>query len=324
MRRNTGKVFVEVSKRDGEIVEKLYVHTSLLQDNRYKDIEMSESLVVGDEYCVKITSNGEYGNAVCCKWGKKRNEGSEFELNGKVVDGELSMQISYVVEEKVLPKQGEKDLVSIIIPCYNSAGYIKGTLGSIAKQTYKNIEVFIVDDGSDDVKETKAIAGRKKEFPVTFIELEENKGAPHARNKGFEKSNGEYVFFLDSDVSLYENCIEELVRGLKESEHSAYSYCSFIWGGKVMRGENFNVASLYSHNYISTMSLIRRQYFVGFDENIKRLQDWDMWITMAKKGYYGVFVEDVLFNAIERKGISSGGSMSWEEASAIVKEKHSI
>lgn len=96
--------------------------------------------------------------------------------------------------------QDLNNLVSVIMPSYNSEAYIKATIDSVIKQTYENWELIVIDDCSSDstleiVKEYARIDSR-----IRFIELTENKGAPAApRNIGIEKANGRWVALLDAD-----------------------------------------------------------------------------------------------------------------------------
>lgn len=99
-------------------------------------------------------------------------------------------------------------LVSVIIPLYNSENYISETLKSVYNQTYKNIEVIIVDDGSTD--NSFNVAQYIKQ-PNSIILKKNKKGASAARNFGLTKAKGKYIQFLDADDLLSEGKIEEQV-----------------------------------------------------------------------------------------------------------------
>ncbi|MBE5952587.1 MAG: glycosyltransferase family 2 protein [Lachnospiraceae bacterium] len=99
--------------------------------------------------------------------------------------------------------------VSIIIPVYNAELYLEKCLNSAFSQTYKNIEVIVVNDGSKDDSERICFKyKRNNNFIYTYIE---NSGVSNARNAGIEMSTGDYLFFLDGDDYIDENTIEELV-----------------------------------------------------------------------------------------------------------------
>lgn len=105
------------------------------------------------------------------------------------------------------------DLVSIIIPCFNRQSYLLTTLNSCLAQSYQNIEIIIVDDGSTD--ETFEIAQSfAREFDSTTVLRTENRGQCSARNIGLQVAKGKYVKFLDSDDLLLPNTIEDQIRDL--------------------------------------------------------------------------------------------------------------
>ncbi|WP_051367449.1 glycosyltransferase family 2 protein [Hamadaea tsunoensis] len=116
--------------------------------------------------------------------------------------------------------KGDGVLVSVIVPCHNSAKTIALCVESVLAQTHPAVELIVVDDaGTDD---TAAIAGR---YPCTVVRLERNGGAGIARNRGVAASRGEIVFFLDSDVALAPDAVANAVRVLTEDPE-----CGAAWG----------------------------------------------------------------------------------------------
>lgn len=100
--------------------------------------------------------------------------------------------------------------VTVIIPAYNAELYIKETVDSVIKQTYKNLEIIIVDDGSKD--STGIIADEYSTLDNRVVTIhQKNGGLPAARNTGIKASKGKYFFFLDADDWLEPDCIEKLV-----------------------------------------------------------------------------------------------------------------
>lgn len=114
----------------------------------------------------------------------------------------------------------EKPLVSVIIPAYNTKRYIDSCLKSVIKQTYSNLEIIVVDDGSTDclykIVERYIIFDKR----IKLIR-QENKGASGARNSAIKKVSGEYIFFVDSDDWLDLNAIELLVKKAIDEESDA-------------------------------------------------------------------------------------------------------
>ena len=127
--------------------------------------------------------------------------------------------------------------VSIIIPIYKVADYIKDCLMSVLAQTYKEIEVVLVDDYTPDNSmqiATPIIELLKQKFEVQVLQHERNLGLSAARNTGVSAATGEYIYFLDSDDELTKDCIELLVNRAME-----YPAANFVIGGVKVEGSNY-------------------------------------------------------------------------------------
>lgn len=229
------------------------------------------------------------------------------------------------------------DLISIIIPVYNHTEHLPEVLLSLQKQTFSHIEIIVVDDGSDN-----PIARVESPLPIVWLR-QEHQGAPAARNFGFRYSKGNFVLFLDADVICAPDMIEKLYLALEKNTEASYAYCDYYYGVKRMVPGVFDEVRLKKNNYIPTMSLIRRTDFCGFDESLKRFQDWDLWLTMLKQNKTGLYVPGFLWRAFPSKsGMSSWlpsfayrfpfrylpfFSMrvkSYESAKRIVEQKHGL
>jgi glycosyltransferase involved in cell wall biosynthesis len=120
----------------------------------------------------------------------------------------------------------DKPLISIIVPCYNVEGYLKECVDSLVAQSYSNIEVLLIDDGSTDA--TSAIAKDYSEkSDKVFYHHRVNGGLSAARNTGLELARGEYIAFVDSDDWVDENYISSLYDALK-SGYADFSVCGYI------------------------------------------------------------------------------------------------
>jgi len=202
-------------------------------------------------------------------------------------------------------------MISVIIPVYNMAGKLEKCLGSIMAQTMLGVpgalEIIIVNDGSSD--NIEYVVGKEKYFfdekniPFKYVS-QQNQGANAARNRGFKESGGEFIIFCDADVILKPEMLDKMKCALLTNPEASYAYSSFFWGAKKFKLWAFDAERLRRMPYITTTSLIRREYFPGFDEKIKRFQDWDLWLTMLEKGYTGVWIDEPLFTVI------TGGTMS--------------
>ncbi len=198
-----------------------------------------------------------------------------------------------------------KPLVSVIIPTYQHADALPECLNSVLAQTYPNIEVIVVDDGSTD--NTQEVLSKFKD--QILIITQENKGPNPARNRGWKEAKGEYLIFCDADVIMKPQMLEKLLDALQKGQTASFAYCPFKFGWKTFKGIEFDPGILKKKNYIHTSSLVRAKDFPGFDEQIKRLQDWDVWLTMVAQGRKGVLVNEVLCN-VQISGESRIGS-SW-------------
>lgn len=113
----------------------------------------------------------------------------------------------------------EQPKVSVIIPVYNSEKYIARCLDSVIEQTYKNIEIIIINDGSKD-KSKEILDEYEKKYPNIIRHIEqENKGVAKTRNYGIKIANGNYITFIDNDDYIDKDYIETFVNVLKENEY---------------------------------------------------------------------------------------------------------
>ena len=173
------------------------------------------------------------------------------------------------------------------------------------------------------------------------IIVNDNEGtAPKKRNDGFKASTQPFVFFCDDDILLPANYLKTLYKHLTQAKLFSNAKYGFTYtgykgivlhpeshpmhGNYEIKGIEYNYTLLKRGNYISTMSLLDREFFPQFDESLKRLQDWDLWLTLAEKGVKGVLVKDLFFYAYYLdKGITSNEN---DEIDAInkIREKHNL
>jgi len=109
-----------------------------------------------------------------------------------------------------------KEKVSIIVPVYNSEKYLNKCIDSIISQTYSNIEILIIDDGSNDQSVNICHEYKKKDNRIKIIK-EKHRGVSNARNVGLENASGDYILFVDSDDWIEKKLIEESISLYKES-----------------------------------------------------------------------------------------------------------
>lgn len=190
--------------------------------------------------------------------------------------------------------------INIVIPVYNQARTVGRCLDNIWKQSLDDFDVTVVDDGSTDELASKLSPYLDR---IRLIR-QSNAGASAARNRGAQEGGAPFILFCDADVTLNHIFLQTHLQYLNNHHQKSYSYSSFKWGWKLFRPGPFDAARLRREPYINTHALIRRQHFPGFDETLKRFQDWDLWLTMLEQKHEGVWIDEVLFT------VQPGGTMS--------------
>lgn len=197
-------------------------------------------------------------------------------------------------------------LVSIVIPFYNCEKYISETLQSIGNQTYANIEIIVVNDGSQSSSTDylKELLSDKKHIQYIY---QENKGPSAARNAGGKVAKGEYLVFLDADDLIHPEYLQKTLESFNLN-----SNCKLVYTGaqffEAQSGEwvlqpYVDFRSLLLNNRIPCYALHKTTDFValnGFDENLNALEDWDYWIRLLKNGGEVVKLPEILFSYRKR------------------------
>lgn len=198
-------------------------------------------------------------------------------------------------------------LVSVIIPTFNSEKYLDRAINSVFNQSYKELEIILIDDYSTDKTSDliKNYANQHGDI-IKYRFLDINVGPAAARNVGLKMANGGYIAFLDSDDEWAPTKLEKQIKLLKENPQVTIVGCARQESGP--EGEIFTEKittpeimqdgwlRLMSSTFICTPSVvIRREAIIGefFNENMKVSEDRDFWIRIAKKGYLG-FVPEIL------------------------------
>ncbi len=192
----------------------------------------------------------------------------------------------------------KKPLVSIIVRTKDRPELLKKALSSIASQTYRPIEVVLVNDGGCglDTAELDTLLG---DVSLNYRRLEENRGRSRAANEGIEHASGEYVGLLDDDDEFYPDHVETLVSVLVRGEYKvAYtdSLCAFQeWvtdkyvtvSKKVLYSEDFDRERLLIANYIPMLNVLFKRDLISragsFDEQLEAHEDWDLWLRLSRE-----------------------------------------
>lgn len=199
----------------------------------------------------------------------------------------------------------EGKLVSILIPAYNAERYIAESLRSATSQTYRDIEIIIVDDGSTD--KTKETILSLSDPRVRFFS-QENKGIAKTRNRLLKEAKGDYVTFLDSDDIYLSDKVEKEARFLdsRPDYFAVYSDLRYFFDGAPNKfykhkytfpsGDIFS--ELLRKQFITNTTLMFRRAVVDkigyFDENTREVEDWNYFLKMARAGMLFGFIDEVL------------------------------
>lgn len=184
-------------------------------------------------------------------------------------------------------------LISIIIPVYNAEKYLSNCLDSVCNQTYSEVEIIIIDDGSTDHSSEIIQDYLKRDQRIQVI-VQENKGLSTSRNTGLEHANGEYVMFLDSDDWIDPTTCSISLQEIKRShanailwsyvrEYETASYPVYLFGHDMHTWSTSDMPELY-------------QQFIGlYGEQLREPQKTDSIVTAWGKLYQKAIIGDTRF-----------------------------
>lgn len=183
-------------------------------------------------------------------------------------------------------------LISVIIPVYNGEKTIKQTVESVLNQTIKDLEIIIINDGSQD--STLEIISRIQDCRIKVFSYP-NTGSSASRNRGISRSSGEYISFIDADDLWIPDKLEAQLKALQENPEAAVAYSwtdcidesgNFLGKGSYLSFNGNIYANLLLTNFIDSGSnvLIRTDALkrVGYFEESRHFsEDWDLWLRLA-------------------------------------------
>ncbi len=209
-------------------------------------------------------------------------------------------------------------MISVIIPMYNAEKYVGKCLNSLLRQTYKDLQIIIVNDGSKDNSQAICEEFAKQDKRITLINTE-NRGAGSARNTGIEAAKGEYISFIDSDDYVCDNYYERLLKMIEQTKAdiaigryqriSEHDEMQFVNSGEIKECTNMEeLLVLYGEDedkYINavlvTNKLFKRELF---EENvrfpIRRLIDDEFIIyKLIYKSQKIVYTDDIMYAYVQ-------------------------
>lgn len=213
------------------------------------------------------------------------------------------------------------ELVSIIMPSYNTGKYIEESIKSVQAQTYQNWELIIVDDCSSD--NTDEVVASFKDERIVYLKNEVNVGAAVSRNRALREAKGRWIAFLDSDDLWNSRKLESQVRFM-EGNGYAFSYTNYEeineeskpTGVKVTGPKCITRRGMYNYCWPGCLTVMYDANAVGLIqiEDIKKNNDYAMWLKVCKKANCYLLDEDL---SQYRKGRS--GSISTHGYTTLLK-----
>jgi glycosyltransferase involved in cell wall biosynthesis len=235
----------------------------------------------------------------------------------------------------------EMPKISVIVPAFDIAPFVKETLDSVFAQTYNNFEIILINDGSKDTKELKTAL--EPFFERIVYAEQENLGASRARNTAICLSKGEYLAFLDGDDIWFPDFLLSQVEFLEKNKLDMVYCDAELFGEPLYEGERYTKTSP-SHGKVTTESLISAKCNVitsgtllkkswveridMFDTQLPRMQDFDLWYRLAKNGAGIGYQSEVLVKYRVRADSLSGNNVerSWRNIRAlnVIREKYGL
>lgn len=227
------------------------------------------------------------------------------------------------------------NLVSIIVPVYNTQDYLNNCINSILNQTYKNIEIILIDDGSTDRSAEICDQYAMIDDRVRVIH-QKNSGVSNARNNGLEQSKGDYIAFVDSDDTIDKDFIEVLYNGFYESidmtvcafdvvkDQNGWDINNSIYKAeekKVLSREEAIETVLYGKLFAghSWNKMFRKKVLsnIKFHDNIYVFEDMLFVVEYLLKCNHVLYIEKPLYRYYIRDNSASHGTMSDKKMTAF-------
>lgn len=212
--------------------------------------------------------------------------------------------------------------VSIVMPCYNAGDFILEAVDSALAQTYTDLEVVIVDDGSTDPRTLQILD--EATWPRTRIIRQDNAGPAAARNRAVAAAVGEFILPLDADDRIDATYVEKAISVLNSRADVGVVYCRAMKFGAEQGPwclPTYNLRELVIDNVIFVTAMYRRadwEMVGGYSEVLRNgVEDYDFWVKIVALGREVVQLDDFLFHY--RIQASSRTTSFQQDRSAVVK-----
>jgi glycosyltransferase involved in cell wall biosynthesis len=189
--------------------------------------------------------------------------------------------------------------VSFVVPCYNGGRFLDGLMASLTRQTLHDVEIVIVDDGSDDEETLRKLDALKANARVI---RQDNRGPSAARNVGIEKARAEIVAMVDCDDLVEPSYLAETVSALQSAPPDvamAFTHVRTAGGQATIGRRYFNRFDLLFTNTVSVGLVLRKESWRavgGYDESMREgYEDWDFSLRLMDAGFRGIEVPKPLY-----------------------------
>lgn len=207
-------------------------------------------------------------------------------------------------------------LVTVYIPTYNRVELLKRAVKSVRDQTYKNLEVIIVDDCSTDGTHEYLAQLAKEDPRVRYFLKEKNSGACASRNIAIENANGEFITGLDDDDYFLEERIEYFIKNRSKGILFSPIFIKTRYGVNLRKvvQETVNYSDLKKGNIVGNQIFVKTKYLRkigGFDVDLKAWQDYDLWFRLLKEShtFINIFVPSYVMDmSHEKKRITTSSN----------------
>ena len=205
------------------------------------------------------------------------------------------------------------ELVSVIMPSYNTAAYIKETIESVLAQSYPNWELIIVDDCSTDNTDN-IVRQFLSDERIRYIKNETNSGAAVSRNRALREAKGKWIAFLDSDDLWHPQKLEKQIAFMQKNNYK-FTYTDYQiqlngeWLPYVYYGPNkVTKRKMKDYCYFSTITVMYDREYVGLIqiESVKKNNDYAMWLRIIEKTPCYRLGESLSYYIKHEGSISSG------------------
>ncbi|HEV7846355.1 MAG TPA: glycosyltransferase [Thermoleophilaceae bacterium] len=226
--------------------------------------------------------------------------------------------------------------VSVLLALFNHEHHVEEALESVARSSLKNVEIVVVDDGSEDgsAERVRSWLAEHPALPALLVGHRWNRGLPHARNTALDFARAPLSFVLDADNVLYRHGLRRLALAMRADESACFAYgileCFTSSGPTgLLSYVPWDPERLRWMNYVDAMALVRtaRVRDVGgyaVDPRLHGWEDYDLWCAIAERGWHGAAVPEIVgrYRVAEHSMLRSTTQISNADAFSVLAERH--